>query len=375
MTKFDSRESRPKVLADLGVTILPLTNGEYALARCDGYHDVEAMPEITTHETDAIRRIRSLPWQDGFGAESQVLDAANVSGLLARVTGENSLHLTVRGRLRSPRFTFALTSGTRTFNFSVDGVQIEVDGGYEGDRLYVVEAKIGTRNNFIVRQLYYPFRMWRELGIGKEIVPIFLSYSNKVFSFKKYSFEDVGRYDSIRLVESTSFVLEHDREPVDLATVATRTQVQALPTGVPFPQADDLGKVVDLVDVVCQGIGAKEELAEIFEYDPRQSDYYGNAAVFLGLIRRGSGGFAPTDESFQFTRKTRGERLQEIGLRLARLPVFHNALATAMDGAALSRPSIAEEIQHETGVNATTANRRAITVMSWVGWLTQASLL
>ena len=86
---------------------------------------------------------------------------------------------------------------------SVSGVQIEVDGGYEGDRLYLIETKMGRRDNFITRQLYYPCRMWRERGVKKEIVPIFLTYSNKVFSFRQYRFTNSNAYDSIILERSS----------------------------------------------------------------------------------------------------------------------------------------------------------------------------
>ncbi len=40
MCKFDDRESRPKILKNNQITILPVLNGEYALIRGDGYQNL-----------------------------------------------------------------------------------------------------------------------------------------------------------------------------------------------------------------------------------------------------------------------------------------------------------------------------------------------
>ena len=374
MTKFDTRASRPRILRDAGNTILAVENGRYALVQADGYKDVEPAGEVTAYPTARNQSIETLPWEAGFSSESQVLDAVHIVSLLCRVTGEEQLFLTVRGRLRSPNYSFKIGSGLGTHQLDVAGVQIEVDAGYEGDRVYLIEAKLGHRDDFIVRQLYYPYRMWLERGISKEVIPVLLTYSNKIFSFRQYRFADSNTYDSIELEHASDFILGQPEEPVELQTALSGASPRTLPPGIPFPQADDLQKVIDLADVVAQGITDKEEIAELFEYDPRQSDYYGNAAAFLGLVDRRSRGFIPNASLSAFVHKTHAERIAEVTSRLSSLPVFREALDALASGQLLSREETADIIRREAGLRGTTPFRRALTVQSWVRWIQQATI-
>jgi hypothetical protein len=105
MTKFDTRESRPSRLADL--TVLPLTNGTYVLVRGDGYGDVPDATQLKRWTARSMpRSLLTLPWQGGPSSESQALDMAAATGLLEDFLGESDVRLTVRGRLRAPRFEF-----------------------------------------------------------------------------------------------------------------------------------------------------------------------------------------------------------------------------------------------------------------------------
>ena len=373
MTKFDTRASRPQILRDAGVTILAVENGEYVLVRCDGYKDIEPITEITSYSTDRPSTIETLPWDVGFSSESQVLDASHAASLLGHITGEAELFLTVRGRLRSPKFRFQIDSSLGIHSLEVDGVQVEVDGGYEGDRFYLIEAKMGHRDDFIIRQLYYPYRMWLERGVSKEILPIFLTYSNKVISFRQYRFLETESYHSLDLVEAHNYILGPPEQPPKLQTALADSVPSHLPAGIPFPQADSLQKVIDLVDAIAQGITHKEELAELFEYDPRQSDYYGNAAAFLGLANRTTRGFVPNNNSSAFVQKSHSERIADISSRLCSLPVFRPALEALAAGHLISRDEIAEIIEEQTPLSGSTPMRRSLTVLSWVKWIEQST--
>src|SRR6185503_14404244 len=81
MAKFDTRESRPQALASS--TVLPLSNGAYALVAGDGYFDVPAASSVKHWPTPTIKkRLQTLPWQAGPSSESQALDMAVASGML-----------------------------------------------------------------------------------------------------------------------------------------------------------------------------------------------------------------------------------------------------------------------------------------------------
>ena len=79
--------------------------------------------------------------------------------------------------------------------------QIEIDGGYEGDSsLNLIEAKNYISDDFLIRQLYYPYRLWSN-KIGKRVRPIFLTYSNGIFHLREYEFVTPELYNSIRLIQ------------------------------------------------------------------------------------------------------------------------------------------------------------------------------
>ncbi len=88
MSKFDTRESRPLALAQ--ATILPVTNGTYAILSGDGYADVPP-PTAVKHWRSPTQatRLGTLPWKTGPTSESQVLDMAGATGLLHDFPGRS----------------------------------------------------------------------------------------------------------------------------------------------------------------------------------------------------------------------------------------------------------------------------------------------
>ena len=50
----------------------------------------------------------------------------------------------------------------------------------------LIEAKSSLSTDFLVRQLYYPFRLWTN-KITKPIRPVFLLYSNGTYYFFEYA--------------------------------------------------------------------------------------------------------------------------------------------------------------------------------------------
>lgn len=67
---------------------------------------------------------------------------------------------------------------------------------------------------------------------------------------------------------------------------------------VPYPQANDLDKVIDIVTNNKAGLTTKSAIADFFDFEERQGDYYANAAVYLGLLKR-----KPGSEEFVLTRE------------------------------------------------------------------------
>lgn len=374
ITKYDTREQRPKILRDHDCTILATSNGTYSLVSGDGYHDAEEIVEVQNFTSEQLSSLETLPHI--CASESQVIDTACASGLLADFLDDDTFSMTIRGRLRS---------GTFDYNFdahmlAVDGVQIEVDAGYEGKRIYLIEAKMGTRDNFITRQLYYPYRMWDTRGVSKEIVPIFLSYSDGTFYIYEYSFAEHTQYNSIALVKSGAYVLEdrHTTQPEnELLAYNSRAQLlQIQPDNVepsvPFPQADDIRRVIDAIFAVASGHTSKPDIAKHYDFDIRQSDYYGNAARYLGFIesvRRGH--FTLTEDGETFTKASKDERRLIMLRAIMRSPTLNQAVHDTLIAGSIPDKSYLAEIirKHRPEIKDSTPERRASTVRSFIDWV------
>src|SRR5512133_520630 len=223
---------------------------------------------------------------------------ANATGLLQDFLRDDGACLTIRGRLRSPCFEFEFDTPHGRAPLTVEGVQIEVDSGFEGSGLHLIEAKLGARSNFHVRQLYYPIRMWAELLPAKPTCAVFLAWSNRCYSLRKYCFDPIERYHALVLTKSVDYYLDEPHPIPSLEQLLEKTVEENC--SLPFPQADDLRRVIDVVDAVAAGVVTRPEIASRFDVNERQADYYANAAAYLGLIHRGQAGFEPTAIGKQF---------------------------------------------------------------------------
>jgi hypothetical protein len=370
MTKFDTRESRPSQLA--GATILPLTNGTYVVLPGDGYHDLHDLPATRQWRLPKVAAdLQTLPWSEGPCSESQALDMALAAGVLGDFLGEPRVQLTVRGRRRSPKIEFGFRCNAHVERIVVEGVQIEVDSGLEGEGIHLLEGKLGSRDNFHIRQLYYPLRMWKEQLPEKEVTAVFMTWSNRRFALRRFGFDPLDDYHAIRLVHAVDYVLDEDEELPRLPDVLDRTKAEPLPEEVPFPQADDLRRVIDVVDAVGKGACSQTDIAKLYDFDKRQADYYGNAARFLGLLdRSGRGAFSLSGSGRVFLTSPLPRRNVFIAERIASLPVFRAALVWTLEHQALpDYRAVAEWIAETTNLSGATAQRRSATVLAWTQWL------
>ncbi len=381
MAKFDSRDARPAIFKQHEIGILPVQNGTYVLLKEDVYYDVNSAPgKIISHSPGELRHVVGIPWRESLRSESQALDAAFISSMLSEFTGQKT-HLTIRGRLRTPEFDFCV-GDTR---LNVKGVQVQIDAGFESaDRIYLIEAKNGEREDFIIRQLYYPFRMWNIIQDSKEIVPVFVTYSNRVFTFRSYRFREPNQYNSITLRRQRSYTLDTKKPLTSLHDILTQTYLSNLPDDIPFPQADDIHKVMDVVEAVGAGAQKKTDIIARHDYSERQGDYYPNAAAYLGFIERHTaqpGKWKLTGLGERFARQTRYDRIDLLVKQLARSPVFREALHYLnQNETPPPRSRIVEYMKTAategaiSRVTGKTLTRRASTVLSWIEWVHRLSL-
>lgn len=54
----------------------------------------------------------------------------------------------------------------------VQNAQLEIDAGYENEKAFCIcEAKNVLAEQVLIRQLYYPYRLWKS-KISKPVIPI-----------------------------------------------------------------------------------------------------------------------------------------------------------------------------------------------------------
>ena len=204
LCKQDKREDRPDVFVQNGLFILPVKNGEYAIIKGEGYIDIPPIDQVPERYTSQLDfRLDSSMVGD---SEMQHLDLAYASSLIRTFMDDPSLLLTIRGRKYTPKFNFMV----RNQFIEVEGVQTEVDAGYEGrDQIVLIEAKNTTVSNTIIRQLYYPFRQWKSFT-NKNVCLLFFdkdSHSN-IYNIWQYAFQTENDYNSIRLIKSGRFFID-----------------------------------------------------------------------------------------------------------------------------------------------------------------------
>ena len=198
------RSDRPAVFERMGLFLLPVRNGKYAIVRGEGYIDI---PEIISSPISHSPRMDFTLQSNLVGnSEMQHLDYAHASGMLEDFVGMGRLYLTIRGRKYTPSDGFGFRVGD--IDLDVKSVQTEVDAGYEGrDCLVLVEGKNTKIKDTIIRQLYYPFRKW-SIDTDKRVIPVFFDRKGDQYRFWMYDFEEEGCYNSIKLKKSTSYIIK-----------------------------------------------------------------------------------------------------------------------------------------------------------------------
>lgn len=375
MAKFDSSSNLPKIFAKNKISILPITRGSYILAPVEAYHNLT--PAINNKPINYIQfpdYIESIN-PENITSESTALNSAYISGIIHHFVGDDNIVPTVSGRMASNNFDFNITNliTKRPFAISVKNSQIEIDAGYEGvETLSLIEAKNNISADFLIRQLYYPFRKYQD-QIAKKIKPIYLIYTNNVFYLYEYSFEDPLNYNSLILKNYERYSFEKLNITLsDIKSLIYKTQTIEEPKA-PFPQADSFLRVINLCELLLNSTTTKEDITSNYDFDKRQTDYYYNAGKYLGLFKQ-------VEKEIKLT--TMAQNILKLPARAKQLAfaeliikhkVFKDALIEYLN--TLQQPTkskIIELMKLSNLYNITeekTFERRSSTIISWVDWV------
>lgn len=384
MTKFDYHIQLPKLFKKYKLTIQPNSRGTYLLGQFKSYHRLpvnSALPIVPMQFPPHIETINP----EHLRSEAAVLFCAQASGMIADVLNDDTAQLTVQGRMSTGQFSYYIDergnkAGRRLI--AVKDSQCEIDSGFEGQQVFAIfEAKRELPDDFLVRQLYYPYRLWAAKA-RKQIVPIYLSYFNDVFTFYVFRFRDENHYNSIELVGQRKYqIVARDIELDDVIEILERARIVAEPELIPFPQADSFARVIDLLTKIYDAGAPLQQdfITSHYAFNVRQTQYYTNAAAYLGLVKRqfdpkNGVSYSLTPLGRKIIRKSPQKRNLALVERILEHKVFNETLRLYRRQAELPTVeqvvSIMEEAQLKLDEEGTTVKpRRAKTVLSWIKWM------
>ena len=208
MVKFDHAYNLPMLFKKNKLSILPVTRGNYVISHFKVYHQLEEVDERPTR-VSIPEYIQSLTY-NGITSEALALNCAMATGLMQDFMEDEKVTATVSGRMGSGTFSFDINDevSKAAHHIKVERSQIEIDAGYEGvNSLALMEAKLDLPGDFMVRQLYYPFRTWSQ-KMKKPVRPIFLTFSNGIFQLHEYAFTEPDNYNSLKLIKAKNYQLD-----------------------------------------------------------------------------------------------------------------------------------------------------------------------
>lgn len=375
MTKFDHKINLPNIFTSNNLSILPITRGNYVISSFSAYKEFDE-PSQDVQKISIPAHIQSLMPQF-LVSEAIALNCANACGILNDFLEDNELVSTVSGRMSSGSFEFSINTALGTKNITVSNSQIEIDAAYEGIHyLSLFEAKRDLSDDFLIRQLYYPFRVWSE-RVTKTVKSIFLIFSNGMFNLYQYQFEDPQNYNSLKLVKQKNYVIVTEICLADIENLL-RTVPLVQEPDISFPQADRMSRIVNLIELLNEKPMTKQDITSEYAFDERQTNYYTDAGRYLGLIDKTH----DEDGNILFHLSTCGHRIMSLEYKERQLAlvtqilmhkVFNETLKLHLQYGEMPDKQTIIQIMKRSNLyhveSDSTYLRRSSTVVGWVNWI------
>jgi len=378
MAKFDHSENLPKVFRDNGLAILPISRGSYVISNFNVYHQFE-VEDAPIERLSLPSHLQSLN-ADNIFSETVALNSAFASGMLKDFLNEDELLSTVSGRMKSGDLDFSVynTRLDALQRVTVNNAQVEIDAAYEGvESLAIFEAKNDLSPDFLVRQLYYPFLTWSN-RMTKPVRSVFLVYSNGIYRLYEYDFEHSDNYNSIKLVKHKRYSIEDTGiSMADIQDIFENLQLVNELTNIPFPQADDFERVINLCELLNEHQQlTKSEVTENYAFEPRQTDYYVNAARYLGLVEKSRGdvevAYKLSSYGLRVLRMSYKQRQLELCKDILQHKAFYLTFQQSQQiGAVPHKQQLMENLNASISdeMSETTLGRRSSTIRGWIEWI------
>ena len=379
IAKFDAEDKLPKIFSENKIGILPKSHNSYILGHFSLFQKVE-YPETQPIEYVPVESHFSTLNPLNITREPTAILSAFNYGILDKIADSESrkLFMTDFGKEGTPEFDFYIkdTKCAELHRIHVCNPQIEIDGVFESDNnIIIIEAKNGLPSNFIIRQLYFPFRSL-SYKADKPIINVFLTFSLGRIHIHTFDFKSIEEYNSISKTGYRQFSFLKAPTKQTFLDVIKYTEISEEPK-LPFPQADSMENIMIAAKIIHDnpGINSKE-LAAVLGMDARQGGYYGNACCYLELVSRDKGvdgiHFNPTSEGKKFIKlKDEMKRLEMVKL-ISRHRIFKELLLEHINNNEPIELGEAEDLLIDLKLvnpGTTTIKRRAQTTKSWIEWV------
>ena len=380
MTKFDNSANLPELFKDNKLAILPITSNSYMIAKFQTYQEFEKTEDEEIIKINFPEYIQSLDYNN-ITSEALAINCAYITQILENFLDEEDLVPTISGKMGSGNFEFKINKNegeNEYINVTVQNSRIEIDGGFEGvNSLALIEAKNVISDDFMVRQLYYPYRLWKS-KINKPVRPIYMVYSNGIFNVYEYKFENDEDYSSIKLVKNKKYSIEDtDIEIADIEYIFNNIKSYTKEPRIAFPQADSFERVINLCELLSEEPKSKNEITENYAFDERQTNYYTDAGRYLGLISKERKDkniiFDLTDTGRKILKLRYKQRQLEYVKLILKHKVFYDYLKLYFERA--EKPLIIDTADIMKNCNLynikseSTYKRRSSTIRGWIEWI------
>lgn len=376
MTKFDHKVNLPAVFADNNLAILPITRGDYIISSFSAYKefgDTDAKFQrifIPSH-------IQSLMPQF-LVSETIALNCANACGILSDFLEDDEIMPTVSGRMSSGAFDFNISTANGIRQVSVNNSQIEIDAAYEGvNYLSLFEAKRDLSNDFLVRQLYYPFRVWSD-RVTKTVKLVFLIFSNGTFHLYQYQFDDPKNYNSLQLVKQKNYIIATEISLIDIENLLRTVSLVQEPF-IAFPQANSMARIINLIELLHEKPLTKQDITTEYAFDERQTNYYTDAGRYLGLVEKshiakdGNIWFLLSSLGHYIMKLDYKERQLSLVTQILKHKVFNETLKVCLKSGEMPDAKTIVQIMKQSNLyrveSDSTYFRRSSTIIGWVNWI------
>lgn len=200
-----------------------------------------------------------------------------------------------------------------------------------------------------------------------------------IYRLFEYRFAAPEDYSSIELVQAKNYSLQDTKiSRQNLLEVRRNTAVKTDDnmegTKIPFIQANSMDRVISLLENMYENPMTTQQIAELMDFDLRQSDYYFNAGRYLGLFEK------TADDGQKVVSLTAlGNRIFRLNykkrqLKLVELILEHRIFADFFDvmmetGEVPDKKEIADEMRALHVCNEGQVARRASSVAGWLKWI------